>query len=163
MPSSRAPLGRGWLLPLLLPLLLGSGSRMQQAQSHAPIDTSNERYIHDLTGQDRSDRLYAARTLRSRLRVALADSERREGTLRQIDALAALDDFELLVAPACIQALASRNVAHHCAWILGQLAYEPAIPELEAMVQPGSEANRRAQRKALDALETIGPVAVMTP
>lgn len=154
---------RAWLLPLLLPLLLGSGSRAQQAHSHTPIDTSNERYIHDLTGQDKSDRLYAARTLRSRLRVALKDAARRDGSLRQLDALAALDDFELLVAPACVQALATRNIAHHCAWILGQLAYEPALSDLEALTQPDSQARPRAQRMAQEAVALIGSAPEQAP
>lgn len=143
-------------LLLLLPVLLGSGSRMQQARSPQLVDTSNDRYIQDLLGQDKSDRLYAARTLRSRLRVALGDYDRREGTMRQLDAEAALDDFDRLVAPACIEALQLRNVSHHCAWILGALAYQPAVPILEAMVQPDSDATRRARRRASAALETIG-------
>jgi hypothetical protein len=153
MASRRAGLGA---LLLLLPLLLGSGSRVQQARSPQPVDTSNDRYIQDLLSQDKSDRLYAARTLRSRLRVALRDADSREGTLRQIDAIAALDDFDRLVAPACTEALELRNVSHHCAWMLGALAYEPAVPVLEAMAQPDSGATCKARRRASAALEAIG-------
>jgi hypothetical protein len=145
------------MMMVALPVLLGSGSRLQQARSPQPVDTSNERYVHDLLGQDKSDRLYAARTLRSRLRVALRDAESREGTLRQLDAIAALDDFDELVAPACAQALELRNVAHHCAWMIGRLGYEPAIPILEAVVQPESQANRRLRRQASTALEALAP------
>jgi hypothetical protein len=160
MRSSRSPRWLLGLLLLLLPTLLGSGSRVQQARSHQPVDTSNDRYVHDLLGQDKSDRLYAARTLRSRLKVALRDADSREGTLRQIDAIAALDDFEMLVAPACVTALETRNVSHHCAWILGRLAYQPAAPELQALLDPGTGASPRAQRQAtaaLEALSTAGP------
>ena len=154
---------RALLLPLLLPLLLGSGSRMQQAKSHTPVDTSNERYVHDLTGQDKSDRLYAARTLRSRLKIAVKDAEGRPDTLRQIDAIAALDDFEIIVAPACHVALGARNVAHHCAWILGRMAYEPALPELTAMADPDSQAKSRARREAQEAIELMGPASSSAP
>jgi hypothetical protein len=144
-----------WLLLALLPLMLGSGSRFQQAHSPQPVDTSNERYIQDLRGSDASDRLYAARTLRSRLRMAIKDAERREGTLRQIDALASLDDFEVLVAPACLEVLDQRNVAHHCAQILGLLAYEPAREDLEALASPDSDTGCRARRQATKALEIL--------
>jgi len=154
---------RALLLPLLLPLLIGSGSRMQQAKSHTPVDTSNERYVHDLTGQDKSDRLYAARTLHSRLKVAIKDAEGRPDTLRQIDAIAALDDFENIVAPACHVTLGTRNVAHHCAWILGRLAYQPALPDLTAMAAPESQAKPRARREAQEAVELMGPDSSSAP
>ncbi len=146
---------RAWLLPLLLPLLIGSGSRMQQSVSHHPVDTSTERYVRDLVGQDRSDRLYAARTLRSRLKTALKDSHRRETSLRYIDGIAALDVFDMQVAPACVDALEHRNVAHHCAWMLGALRHQDATPALEALLSDDSEASRRAQRNAAEALALI--------
>lgn len=151
------PSRRPWLLLGLLPLLLGSGSRFQQAHSPQPVDTSNERYVNDLLGNDASDRLYAARTLRSRLKVALRDAERGNGeTLRSIDALAALDDFDVMVAPACVEALERRNVAHHCAEMLGLLGYEPAVPALEAALAD-PETSRRLRKQAARALEAMPP------
>jgi hypothetical protein len=160
MPSShRRARPAFWLLLALLPSLLGSGSRFQQSHSPQPVDVSNERYVNDLQGSDKSDRLYAARTLRSRLRVAMNELDAPEGSLRQLDAIATMDDLHHLAAPACIEALASRNVAHHCAQMLGWLGYEPAVPALEAMLSPDSEASKRAQRQAARALEAIRAAA----
>jgi hypothetical protein len=147
-PSLTAPA----VLLLLLPMLLGSGSRMQQRHSPQPVDTSNERYVRDLVGQDNSDRLYAARTLRSRLKVAMRDVERRDGTLRQLDAVATLDDIDELVAPACVEAIEYRNVAHHCAWILGRTNNAEAAKALEALAAPDSDTTRRARKQAARSL-----------
>jgi hypothetical protein len=150
--SSRARL----CLLALAPLLLGSGSRAMMAHSPQPVDTSCERYAHDLRGADVSDRLYAARVLHSRLRLALRDARRgAPGSLRQDDALATLDDLETEVAPACIEALAYRNVAVHCATMLGLLEHSEATPALEALLAPESGASARLRRRAQQALDRI--------
>ncbi|MFH1466451.1 MAG: hypothetical protein ABIO70_18855 [Pseudomonadota bacterium] len=151
MPSRR-PL---WLLALL-PFLMGSGSRAMMAHSQQPIDTSSEHYAHDLTGADASDRLYAARVLHSRLRLALKGARRgAPGSFRRDEALATLDDFDATVAPACTEALTFRNVAAHCATMLGLLEHEEARPALEALLSPESRANGRLRRKARRAIERI--------
>ncbi len=140
---------------ILLPLLLGSGGRMAQMTTPRPVDDSNERYTAELSDSDKSDRLYAARTLRSRLRIALRNAERgRPGSLRQDQAYAALDDFEDLVAPACVQALTTRNIAHHCASILGMLAHQPAVQALETL-RDDEDAKRRARKRATEVLEDL--------
>ena len=148
-----------WLLPFA-PLLMGSGSRAMMAHAQQPIDTSNARYAQDLTGADVSDRLYAARVLHSRLRLALKDARRgAPGSLRQDDALATLDDFDAEVAPACVEALSRRNVAAHCATMLGLLEYAAAVPALEGLLAPESDASGRLQRKAQRALDRIRATA----
>jgi hypothetical protein len=124
------------------------------------VDTSNERYAHDLVGADASDRLYAARVLHSRLRVALRDARRgAAGSLRQDEALATLDDFETDIAPACLQALRHRNVAAHCTTMLGELEHTDAAPVLESLLAPESGASARLQRKARHALDRIHAAA----
>jgi hypothetical protein len=82
----------------------------------------------------------------------MRDAERRMGTLRQLDAVAALDDFDHMVTPACIEALEHRNVAHHCAWILGRTSNPDAMPALEALASLDSDATRRARKQAIRSL-----------
>jgi len=143
-------------LLLALPLALGAGNRAMQAHAPEPTDTSVERYAGDLGRSDPSDRLYAARVLRSRLRFALRDAARaRPGSLRQDEALAALDDFEGIVAPACIEALVTRNVAHHCAAMLGMLEYGGAEPALRALLEPDADSSCKARRQAERALARL--------
>jgi len=148
--------GRLLLVLLAAPLLLGSGSRAMQAHSARPVDDSIERYVHDLSIDDRSDRLYAARVLRARLRIVVREAERaRPGSVREDEALAALDDFEVLVAPACIEALGVENVAPHCADILGLLEHAPAEAPLAALLAPEAQGSGRLRRHAAQALERI--------
>jgi len=135
---------------------MGSGSRMAQTHGPVEVDTSIERYAADLSGSDKSDRLYAARVLRSRLRVAMRVAERAPmDSLRSDDALVAMDDFDAIVAPACVEALRVPNVAHHCAEILGWLEHSPAEPALQALLSEDAVASRRLQRRAQAALERI--------
>jgi hypothetical protein len=143
-------------LVLALPLALGAGNRAMQAHAPAPVDTSIDRYAADLASTDASDRLYAARVLRSQLRYAARDATRaRPGSLRQDEALSALDDFEAVVAPACVDALAVRNIAHHCAAMLGQIGVAEARPALEGLLQPTADCSRRARRQARRALDRL--------
>jgi hypothetical protein len=80
--------------------------------------------------------------------------------MRQDEAFATLDDYETQVAPACIDALAIRNVSHHCAAILGMLAHDPATEPLNALLAPEASSSRRARKQAIKALEAIPAAAL---
>jgi len=112
--------------------------------------------VRDLEGLDRSDRLYAARVLRSRVKEALRVAERaRPGSLLHDEALGILDDFDAMVSEPCIQALAFDNVALHCADILGLLEVERAQEPLAALLDPQRAPSRRLRRHVERALLRI--------
>jgi len=152
---------RGPLLLLALPLLLGSGAT--RIPYPRPPDESTDRYVSDLLGDDRSDRTYAARVLRSRARAAVRSAERSDpGSLAHDEALATLDTFDALVAPACLQALGSPGATGPCADVLGLLGTPAAAGPLETLLAlqgrdaPGA-CTRRRIRRAIERIHEAGP------
>ncbi len=122
------------VLPLLAPVLMASGSRYLLTPDSP--DTSLDRYLADLNGTDRSDRLFAARELKSRLKKALRDVKpSRQASLAYAESQAILGDFQQMVVPACVQALDLANVAPVCADILGLMESREAIPALRASLK----------------------------
>ena len=63
------------------------------------VEASTERYADDLVGQDMSDRQYAARVLRRRVRTAWRIAGRNGETLQTVEARQSLATFDALVAP----------------------------------------------------------------
>jgi len=103
-------------------------------------------YLHKLTGDDRSDRLFAGRVLRRQVRGALRATRRdRPGRLAYDAGLAALDEFDRELAPACIATLDVRNVAGLCADILGLLETQAALEPLRE-ARAGEERARTQRR-----------------
>ncbi|MBN1337630.1 MAG: hypothetical protein JXB39_16885 [Deltaproteobacteria bacterium] len=149
------------LLCVLLPLLLGAGAT--QVPYPMPPDDSTERWVSALLGDDRSERTYAARLLRSRVRLAVRKAERSDpGSLTYGEALAALDGFDALVAPACLQALGAPGATGPCADVLGLLTTPEAVAPLEALLAkegrgaPRCRTRRRIER-ALERIEGASP------
>ena len=95
-------------------------------------DTSLERYANDLVGDDTSERLYAVRVLRRRVRGAWRIAGRNNMELRVIEARQTLSHFDTLVAPRCIRQLKVANTRKGCASILGMLETADALDELRA-------------------------------
>jgi len=154
------PVPRLALLVVTLPLLLGSGAT--RVPYPMPPDETTERWVSDLAGEDRSDRSYAARVLRSRVRVAVRQARRSDpGSLTHDEALATLDTFDVLVVPACLQALGARRVVGPCADILGLLTVPAASGPLEALLgagdAPGWCTRHRIERALRRIREAIAP------
>jgi hypothetical protein len=123
---------------------------------HMPIgtDTSLERYVHDLIGQDPSDRLFAARVLHRRVREAWRLSSRESADINVIEAKQTLSDFDTMVAPKCIRQLKVTNTMRPCASILGMLETQDAVqPLLEQRDQERSRRNIRAINRALERIQ----------
>jgi hypothetical protein len=117
-------------------------------------DTSLERYANDLVGEDASDRLYAARVLRRRVREAWRLAGRSGADLRIIEARQTLSHFDILIAPRCIRQLSVPNTRKACAAILGMLETESALPDLhKAEAMSNSRSNTRAFRVAIQRIE----------
>ena len=134
-------------LLLIFPLMMGSGSHLSNPMIHN--DVSIDRYASDLVGKDKSDRLYAARHLRSELRSVIKTSERApEDTLTFDELMAKLDDYDTIVAPACMKALKVENTRTACVDIIGMLEFKPALPYLMALLdeEPSSRLERKLQK-----------------
>jgi len=136
------------LLLGLLPCLVAAGPNRARMPTTVR-DESLERYVGDLLGTDPQNRAYAARTLRAQLKITLRQYDRaREGSLGRDDAAGVLDDYDALVAPACMQVLGTRGTTSACADILGWLETQDALPMLEALssAPPTHCAGRRIHR-----------------
>lgn len=144
----------------LVPFLLGAGP-MPARMHRTPVDTSMERYVQDLEGSDPHDRLYAARALRSELRLALKRLRRAEpGSLAWDDAATVVDDYTAAVAPACIRVLGLEGVSSPCADMLGWLEVPEALPALEkACEAPPSRRFARKAQKAMSLIRASSPDA----
>ena len=138
-----APLG-------LLPFLVGAGP-MPSRMPTTVRDDSIERYVSDLQGSDPQDRVYAARALRSELRIATRKFQRaKPGSFTYDDAITTYDDFRTLVMPACLQVLGQKGVSSPCADILGRLEAEEAVlPLQKALASPVSRHFTRRANRAL--------------
>ena len=150
------PLGMVSIIGLLLFPALLSGMGQPPTEPVDESDFSLEHFVSDLRGKNRSDRKYAARVLRNRLRAAdRSVRHARPGSLRYDEGAAIIEDFTLQVAPACVASLQQRNVAAICADILGILQVDSARQPLEALAAdaPSGRIHRRAAR----ALARLGP------
>jgi len=119
---------------------------------HLPVppDTSLERYVQDLIGQDPADRLFAARVLHTRVREAWRLSTRTSADIHVIEAKQTLVDFDTMVAPKCIRQLKVPNTLRPCAAILGMLETEAAVqPLLDQRAQERKRRNIRVIDRAL--------------
>ena len=107
-------------------------------------------YINDLDSDVAPDRLYAARVLRSRVKLALRQSGWRD-PLYAAAAAQDLSDFDRSVAPLCVEGLALRNITRPCADILRLLETADAIGPLRAAADAEDRAGvaRRLRAAAL--------------
>jgi len=92
-----------------------------------------EDLVADLAGADDSDRLFAARELRRRVRSNSRLTERARGDeLVVLQARQDLQDLRRDVVPICQEQIQVRNVTAPCADILGVLGAATSISVLEA-------------------------------
>ena len=119
-------------VPFIAALCIGGAAHARGPINHLPVapDTSLERYVHDLVGQDAADRLFAARVLHRRVREAWRLATRTSGEMNVIEAKQTLVDFDTMVAPKCIRQLKVANTVRPCAAILGMLETEAAVQPL---------------------------------
>ncbi len=148
------------LAALLLAGLLASPAA--RAQPGAQVVQTGPRTFDDYLGQllepDASDRLFAARELRRRVRRAVRLARRGDrASLAVADALASLDDFDRYLAPRCIEAVEHTerfgNILVPCADILGLLGTREALPALRAARE--AETRRRPRRHLDRAVQAI--------
>ena len=91
-----------------------------------------EEYVSDLTADRRSDRLFAARELRRRVRHAERTAGSKPGTLRQLEARHELAFYAREVAPRCIEELNNyRELRVPCSEMLGILESSASLSALE--------------------------------
>lgn len=134
---------------------VGGTAAATPATNSAPKTTAD--LLADLRGEDNSNRLYAARSLKSGLRRALAVEARgREGTLAVIEARSFLFEMESRLPEACVLALEAPNTVTPCADMLAWMEVRTAVPALEARL--AVETRRRARRHLEAALQALrGP------
>ena len=114
-------------------------------------------YMDDLGGDVAPDRLYAARVLRGRVKLALRQAGWRD-PMYAAAAAQDLGDFDQRLAPLCVTQLAVRNVTRPCADILRLLESADAVGPLRAAADAEDRAGvaRRLRRAAL-AIEATNP------
>jgi len=146
---------------LLSTALAAPPVRTKPAVVNTPYETVED-WVRDLQKKDPAKRLFAARTIRTELRVALNQSANSpSGSIRADEALARLDDFEKLAAPVCIAHIENaddpnrgnaKKLALSCGDILGMLQTDAAIPALKARA---AKENGRLQRRLTRNLNKI--------
>lgn len=115
---------------------------------------STAELLADLRGGDGSDRLYAARSLKSQLKRALkVEANGRPGTIQVIEARSLLYELESRIPETCTAALEHANVVTPCADMLAWLDAESAIPALEARLR--EEERKRARKHLAAALAAL--------
>ena len=115
---------------------------------------------HDLTSEDKGDRQLAARSLRRQVRIHLRDAARRDGSMSQLEALAALQDYDAKVAPRCLKVLDKPDLISPCADILGMLETpEAAAPLRAALASEARRGPRRRIERALTRIDNATPAA----
>ncbi len=119
-----APFSAGWAL--------AAEPEMNDAAPAQAQKTTAE-LLSDLSGDNASDRLYAARALRSMLAHAQhAVTHAPEGSLARDDGLATLDELEQRLPDQCSAALQFKNVVALSAEMLGMLNHRAALPAVQA-------------------------------
>ena len=146
---------------LLSTALAAPPVRTKPAVANTPYETVED-WVRDLQKKDPAKRLFAARTIRTELRVALNQAAKSPaGSIRGDEALARLDDFEKLAVPACIAHIENaddpnrgnaKKVALSCGDILGMLKTDEAVPALKARA---AKENGRLQRRLTRNLKKI--------
>lgn len=164
-------------------LLLAFGASTAAAQDSSSPDPneiavssshkSTAELISDLTSSSGSTRLYAARSLKSQLRVALrTEVHGRPDTIRHDEALAKLVELDARLPSACTSALRNDNVVPACAEMLAMLGATASVPAIEgARDRVKSAGGRRRVDAALACLagtgrcpqETKGEFAARSP
>lgn len=153
-----------WLATVLL-LWLSSGgggaiaAPFNPAVDPTPVpDTSVAHYVQDLQHDKKSERLYAARVLRSRLRIARRKLERaKPGSLAHDEAIELWDTYEEEVVPTCLEVVDKGTYTPPVVDILGLMENPVAREALETLTQQAD--SRRVVRKARRALERIAEAA----
>lgn len=146
------------LLPLLMTLgVAGAVDNAVVAPRHGGPDSFLD-LARDLTSADKGDRQLAARALRRRARVLLRESERKEGTLTQLEAVATLADYDAKVAPRCLKVLDQPDLIRPCADILGLLeTAEARAPLAQALASEPRRGVQRAIERALRRIDAAHP------
>lgn len=125
-------------------------SQLSWAAGPAPVGPNRpmglEDYIQDLSDDNRSDRLFAARELRRRVRRTTQLANGRPGSLRREEARNDLLIYDQRLAPACIELLLQKpELRAPCVDILRYLETTDAKPVLTQARQ--EEPRRWVQRK----------------
>jgi hypothetical protein len=111
--------------------------------------------LSDLSGDNASDRLYAARALRGVLAQAQRAIEHAPaGSLARDDGLATLDELEQRLPDQCMTALQFKNVVALSAEMLALLKYRDALPAVQAAA---ATETRKGVKRRLD-----GAVALLS-
>lgn len=122
----------------------------------AQTKTTSE-LLTDLAGDNKANRLYAARALKGQLKHAQHVVEHaREGSLVRDEALANLDELEQRLPEQCQVALGSANVVAPAAEMLAMLKVKEAIPQIQQIV--ATETRRSVLKRLHAALASLEAV-----
>jgi len=115
---------------------------------------TTEEYIDEMRSDRKPDRLYAARELRRRVRYAQRVSERRPGSLRQLEATQELFVYDQLLAPNCLTLMMEFiELRVPCAEILALLETQEGFAATEGLL--ALETRRWARRRLARSLESL--------
>jgi len=144
-------------------VLLGAWP-LRQAEAIVPSNPSYwqeaptlEDWIRDLEGDDKSDRLFAARELRRQLAAAQRRLDRGRGDeLRREEDRVFVGDLRIrLVGPARRALVAHKNVRRPCADILGLLGDPSALPDLRFALEVDQRRSvQKHVQRAVDEVES---------
>ena len=112
-----------------------AGSDPESPTGSSQQKTTSE-LLTDLAGDNKANRVYAARALKMQLHRAQSVVEHgKEGSLARDEALANLDELEQRLPEQSRAALGSSNVVALAAEMLVMLGTPEALPELDAAIQ----------------------------
>lgn len=127
---------------------LPSGDPTQEGETPTPSATKTvAQLLDDLRGSDASKRLYAARSLRGKLKRAQAvEAHGNPESIRYLEALSTLDELETRIPHACMSAFTYPNVTSPCADMFVMLDVKEAVPALQEL---------RAREKRASVVRTL--------
>ena len=135
------PPGKGGNFVLVMFALFGWIGHSQATYAMQPLDNPNnvqqpgewsiERLSRQLVGSDRSERIFALNELSRLTRVALRQSQGREGRITTDEANSTLAALDELAVPSCELGLDFPELTAGCARILGMLESTNSLPHLQ--------------------------------
>lgn len=145
----------------MIELIFALFSTVALAQEQPPMDPADPSgpkslgdYLIELDGEDPSERLMAARSLRGHLRRALNTEARANvGSIAYDDARSLLFELETRLPEVCMHGLSFRNVVAPCADMLGWLEVQEALPALQTAL--AAEDRKRVQKRIEAAIAAI--------
>lgn len=135
---------------------LPPGDPTQEGEAPTPSATKTVAdLLDDLRGSDASKRLYAARSLRTKLRRAQAvEAKGNPESIRYLEALSTLDELETRIPHACMSAFTYPNVTGPCADMFVMLDVREAVPALQELRT--REKRESVLRKLDEAITALG-------